>query len=94
MLSICKLLKESTEADVEELCNMLRKMGIMSLRSNDVSEIYSRPRVTAYASALGLSPGFALDLATVDPDDGMPWDFDVPAKREKARMRVQRIDGQ
>ena len=38
---------------------------------NDVSEIYSRPRVTAYATSLGLSPGFALDLAVVDPDDGM-----------------------
>ena len=32
----------------------------------------------------GLTPGLALDLTTIDPDDGMPWDFDVVAKRDKA----------
>ena len=52
-----------------------------------VSEIYSPPRVTAMLKRLndhGLIPGLALDLTTMDPDDGTPWDFDLPAKREKA----------
>ncbi len=84
MLSICNLIKESAEADLEELCNMLRQMGMLSVSKNDVSEIYSRPRVTANATSLGLSPGFALDLAVVDADDSMPWDFDVPAMCNKA----------
>ena len=52
-----------------------------------VSELYSPPRVTQMLKNMsnhGLTPGLALDLTTVDPDDGTPWDFDVPAKREKA----------
>ena len=39
--------------------------------SNDVSEVYSPPRVTDVAEATGLRPGWALDL-TVDKDDGTP----------------------
>ena len=35
--------------------------------------------------SLKLLPGVALDLSTVDPDDGLPWDFDLKAKREKGR---------
>ena len=31
-----------------------------------------------------LVPGFALDLAFVDPSDGLPWDFSKKSKREKA----------
>ncbi len=52
-----------------------------------VSEIYSPPRVTRMLKNMtnhGLTPGLALDLTTVDPDDGAPWDFNAPAKREKA----------
>ncbi len=89
MLSICNSIKESAEADVEELCETLRQMGMLSVKKNDVSEICSRLRVTAYATSLGLSPGFALDLAVVDPDDGMPWDFDVPSKCNKALEKVR-----
>ena len=60
-----------------------------------VSEIYSPPRVTAMLTRMtnhGLTPGLALDLTTIDPDDGMPWDFDVVAKRDKALrlLREQR----
>ena len=52
-----------------------------------VSELYSPPRVTAMLRRMtdhGLMPGLALDLTTNDPDDGSPWNFDLPAKREKA----------
>ena len=57
-----------------------------------VSEMHSPPRVTrAIASKPGcdLIPGFALDLTCLDPDDGMPWDFDLAAKREKAMRKVR-----
>ena len=57
-----------------------------------VSEIYSPPRVTKAISTMpgcDLIPGFALDLTCVDPDDGMPWDFDVTAKRDKAMRKVR-----
>ena len=52
-----------------------------------VSELYSPPRVTAMLRRMtdhGLIPGLALDLTTNDPDDGSPWNFDLPEKREKA----------
>lgn len=51
-----------------------------------VSEIYSAPRVTDAArrhARFGAMPGLALDLTGHD-DDGRPWDFNVPGKREKA----------
>ena len=57
-----------------------------------VSEIYSPPRVTAEIRRgrwKHLAPGFALDLTVLDADDGKPWDFDVAAKREKARRMVR-----
>ncbi len=90
MLSICNLIKESAEADIDSLCQELKVLGLFSVKRNDVSEIYSRPRVTAYVARLGLSPGFALDLTVIDPDDGQPWDFDNPEKRAKALRKVQR----
>ena len=45
-----------------------------------VSEIYSPPRVTAAAKllpCLDCTPGFALDLTTLD-EHGNPWNFDDP----------------
>ena len=58
--------------------------------SKDVaSEIYSPPRIAALARSLGLSPGFALDITVIDPEDGQPWNFDVAAKREKAERGVR-----
>ena len=37
--------------------------------------------------------GFALDITVADPDDGMPWDFNIEAKGVTARtiLRTQRI---
>ena len=54
-----------------------------------VAEVYSQPRVTAMAPELGLSPGFALDLLTLDPEDTMPWDFARRSKMQKAMIRVK-----
>ena len=50
-----------------------------------VSEFYSPPRVTKLIRDMKckhLMAGFAFDMTLVDEDDGMPWDFSVPAKRE------------
>ena len=57
-----------------------------------VSEVYSPPRVTEllrHMSNHGLTPGLALDLTCIDPEDGKPWDFDVTEKREKARRLLR-----
>ena len=51
-----------------------------------VSEIYSPPRVTAAAARLkqlGIDPGAALDLTTVD-ELGRPWDFSKKEMQHKA----------
>ena len=53
-----------------------------------VSEIYSPPRITEELRRRPkrwLLPGFALDITVNDPDDGQPWDFTRPEKRDKAR---------
>jgi len=58
-----------------------------------VMEVYSPPRVTAELQRRGrlhLLPGLALDITCVDPEDGMPWDFTVRAKREKVRRLINR----
>ena len=50
--------------------------------------MYSPPRVTAEiirSKNKHVLLGFALDLTVLDPDDGMPWDFLIASKREKAR---------
>ena len=57
-----------------------------------VSEMYSPPRVTkelARSRNKHLVPGFALDLTVTDPADGMPWDFTLSEKRERARALVR-----
>ena len=57
-----------------------------------VLDIYSPPRATADLTRSKryrhLAPGFAFDLTTVDPDDGMPWDFSQKGKRQKARRKL------
>ena len=38
-------------------------------------------------------PGLAFDLTQIDADDGLPWDFDNPAKRRKALAYVVGVLG-
>jgi hypothetical protein len=57
-----------------------------------VSEIYSPPRVNKLIRELRskhILPGFSFDITVVDPEDGMPWDFSIPAKRLKARRMIR-----
>ena len=86
-MSINQLLKESAVSDLDALVDEIKSFGLLSHKA-DVSEIYSPPRVTALASSMGLRPGFALDLTIKDPDDGLPWDSDNPAKQAKALKKV------
>eukprot|EP00972_Heterocapsa_arctica_P078882 11633644-Heterocapsa_arctica.AAC.1 len=55
-------------------------------------EIYSPPRITQAARSnpgLGIQPGFALDLTTLD-EFWNPWEFDNAQQRERAMERVKR----
>ena len=54
---------------------------------NEVSEVYSVPRVTKTAKDMGLKAGWALDICTRD-DEGQPWDFTKPEMRNKAARKV------
>ncbi len=57
-----------------------------------VSEIYSPPRVTKLLRQVRsrhVLPGFAFDITVNDPQDGQPWDFSIPAKRERARRLLR-----
>ena len=38
---------------------------------------------------MDLRKGFALNLTARDPDDGKPWDFAIPEKRENAYRMVK-----
>ena len=57
-----------------------------------VSEVYSPPRVTSLAKRFGVRPGCALDLTVIDDHDGLPWDFNVAHKRERAMQLVQKTN--
>ena len=72
-------------SDIENMNRALAKENIDSA----IVEIYSPPRVNAIAELWGLLPGWSLDLTTVDPDDGMPWDFSRQDKRDKAEQMVR-----
>ena len=50
----------------------------------ECAEIYSPPRVTQVVSEIGLRAAWFLDLTTVDPVDGQPWDFSFEVKRKRA----------
>ncbi len=54
-----------------------------------VAEIYSPPRVVSVAEEMGLDPAWSLDLTQLDEEDGLPWDFSRPEKRERARDKLK-----
>ena len=56
----------------------------------ECAEVYSPPRITKIASDMGLRPAWALDLTTVDPDDGQHWDFTRACMRQKALELLER----
>ena len=76
------------DTGVAQMEEAIRQDGINA----HVTEIYSPPRVTAMAEKFRMIPGLALDLTTLDPEDGKPWDFNDPAKQVKAErlLRTQK----
>ena len=60
---------------------------MLGIISNHVSEVWSPPRVTKLAHEFGLNPGFSYDIMTND-ENGEPWDFDIPAQREKCMKNI------
>ena len=55
----------------------------------DVAEVYSPPRITETAAEMNLKEGWAMDLTTVDNEDGLPWDFSQEAKRIRAKEKLE-----
>ena len=59
----------------------LKKAAVMfERRGPDVCEVFSQPRVCHEAGSMDneknmLTPGWSLDLTTVDPVNGKPWDL-------------------
>ena len=54
---------------------------------NDVSEVYSPPRLVTVAEAAGLMGGFCLDIIAPAPD-GSAWDFSKHHCRRRALQLV------
>ena len=71
-------------SDVDKVNDMLREQGRIP-----IVEIYSPPRVDSIARMWNLLPGMSVDLTTLDPDDGKPWDFNSPEKRDKIEAIVE-----
>ena len=77
--ALIKKLNKKEQQILEGLCSLEQHV-----KENDVSEIYSPPRVTEHARKFGLEPGWSLDLTTHD-SDGRPWDFSQPEMRKRAK---------
>ena len=75
------------EGRINNMETMRKKHGC----HNDLSEVYSPPRIVTVAQAAGLRGGFSLDLTAPDPD-GYTWDFSKASCRTRAleMLRVQK----
>ena len=78
---------EMTMANAENE-SLKERLMLRSLSSNEVSEVFSRPRVALEAPGFGFDQGFSLHCRANGPDDNMPWDFNIEEKRGKARRKV------
>ena len=77
----------TTERNLKHNRRNRRTVQQYHAKRNDVSEVYSPPRMATAAKRAGLQPGWSLDLTTFD-DDGTPWDLSKPEKQNKARHMV------
>ena len=62
---------------------------LCALSAVHVSEVFNPGRFTRHCNRYGLTPGHAFDLTLCDPDDGQPWDMNVPGKRVKAYWIIE-----
>ena len=89
------------DADIRDAVNVTVSLGgnvrkyqreRRRIANRTVSEVYSRPRITAMAKMMpsfGVIPGFALDLATCD-DDGCTG---ISPSSVIVRLRERRLTG-
>ena len=71
----------------EDVCSESQERRMRKELGEDqvqIIEVFSPSRVNRVAAETGLTPGDSFDLQTVDPDDGMLWDFNKESKRRKA----------
>ena len=54
-----------------------------------ITELIRTMRLRRSKQAWHIMPGFAFDLTTSDPNDGIPWDFGLESKRDKARALLR-----
>ena len=80
------------EPDQDEIMGRIGVLANIAIErikyGHHITEVYSPRRVNREAVQVGLTPGLTLDLTTVDPEDGKPWDFTCKSKRDKARSRI------
>jgi len=69
---------------VSKMNEALAKEGLES----SIIEVCSSKRVNGIGVLMGPAPGMSLDLTENDVD-GLPWDFNKPAKRAKAEQVVR-----
>ena len=74
---------ERLDAEHTKKANSTNAKACTGKSANDVSEVFSPPRVTEVAEATGLRPGWALDL-TINKEDGTPWDLSLEANQDEA----------
>ena len=46
--------------------------------------------MTHVVSEIGLRAAWSLDLTNVDPEDGLPWDFNLEVERKRATALLER----
>ena len=81
--------KVSSEIKFENNLRTIETVREMLNCSNDLSEIYSPPRIASTANRMGMRGGFSLDFTTPEAD-GYVWDFNKVECRNKAMKLVKR----
>ena len=74
---------------IEEITQIQQELMAMGHTKAEVVELFSPARVTKWCRKFRLQPGWALDLTTRDPRDGVAWDFDNPEIQAKAIKYIE-----
>ena len=75
------------ESEFKQFVNSIEVGFVQAVAENEVSDVYSVPRVTEVAKRMRLKAGRALDTCSND-EGGNPWDFTKPEMRNKAARKV------
>ena len=78
---------ENNIADIPNDDDMNIIMHVLAVLQKHISEVYSPPTFTSLASEYSLTPGTSFDI-TVNDENGLPWDFDIPEQRERCKQRI------